>query len=152
MNSNYAKRAEETKEFDKNLKEVATNAPTLESKAKLSDKEIFGDNFVTVAREKIGADKILLTDEMIKAKLHLDVAKKSMGKLLKTEKYKDNETEIREITIMYLCASICKALANRVKDIKFASYADVNYHQNYVDFLYKANNEKVRLLSKLGLM
>jgi len=152
MKSNYKGKVEAINEFDNNLKEAAVNAPTLESRTALTSEEILGDNFVKIAREKIGADSILLTEEMISAELHLELVKKCMDKLLRTEKYKENEIEIRNISIEYLCASICKALASRVKNIKFSSYANIDYYQKHVNFLYKANNEKIRLLSQLGLM
>lgn len=151
MKSNYKERKKEVDEFDNVTHKVASKAPTIETETKLTNEKIFGDNFVTVVREKIGADKILLTDEIIKADLHLETAISLCGKLLRTDKYKANETEIREIAIMYLCASICKALFSRVKDIKFRSYADNDYWQKYIDFIYPANNKKVALMSKLGL-
>lgn len=152
MKSNYKEKVKQINEFNQNLAEVAAGTPTIENVALQTKSELFGENIENLVREKIGADNILLTYEMINAELHFDLVKKCMGKLLRTDKYKDNEQEINSISLDYLCASICKALASKVKSINFSSYASVDYWQKHLDFLYKANNERVKLLAKLGLM
>ena len=151
MKANYKEKVEEINDYAKDLKEVATKAPTLEAKTKLTNEEVFGKDFVSDVRGRISADKIFLTDDIIKADLHLEVAIKQCGKLLRAKKYKDNENEIREIAILFLCASICRALFSRAKDIKFKSYANGDYWQKFIDFQYLANNKKLKLMTKLGL-
>lgn len=91
------------------------------------------DNSLTKeVREALNADDILLTDGIILAPLHVDVAKELSADAIHTENF---------WTIWYLhfLGSICHALSSRVKDDKYAEYRNVNWLEKSAEYHAKAN-------------
>lgn len=154
MKANYDKKAEQIEEFKEDLQNIVKSAKNEKSvnKVTYTNEHIFGENFVEAVRNKILADYFILPDEMIQADLHIQVARKQVENFTESNKYIGNEEKVREIALNYLSASVCHALSSRVKEIAYKDYAGYNYHNKYVGFLFKANNEKVKLMSELGLM
>lgn len=154
MKANYDKKAEQIEEFKEDLQNIVKSAKNDKSvnKVAYTNEYIFGENFVEAVRNKILADYFILTDEMIQSDLHIGVARKQVENLIESNKYIGNEDKVREIALDYLSASVCHALCSRVQEVSYKDYAVHNYYDKYIDFLFKANNGKVKLMSELGMV
>lgn len=92
--------------------------------------DVFGGekNLVNMVREKLeipnDADGFL-TDEIILAPLHIDVAMITSEDATALEDYKN--PDVINCCLYNLCGSICHALASRVKDDRFSARRTVDY-------------------------
>lgn len=117
-----AKRIVKSDEFEKIFK-MLIKPINLKSNAI----DVLGDNYIREVRSHIKCDKILLPSALITAQLHKDNANNQVSDLANDSHYAEHKAEIRNIAILYLCGSICHALASRVKAEAYKDYRDIDY-------------------------
>lgn len=120
---------------------------TGDTKRELFINDVFGnkEELIKLVRRHLAIENGedgFLTDEIITAPLHIDVA---IG--LSEDVYSyiiagDNDKAIKvRLSCLYrLCGSICHALASRVKNDRFAAYRDKDWLKASANFQYLAVN------------
>lgn len=109
--------------------------------------DVFGgrENLIKQVRETLDISNDFdgfLTDEIITADLHIDVA---VGLSEDVYSYviagdNDKANKARLSCLYRLCGSICHALASRVKNDRFAAYRDKDWLKASANFQYLAVN------------
>ena len=113
---------------------MKSRAVTGNSKRAIFINDVFGSQqeMVSKVRETLSLEENtddFLTDEIILAPLHTDVAAET-SEYMMSFLYSGNEdkTKLARKNCMYnLCGSICHALASRVKDERFAAHRNIDW-------------------------
>lgn len=106
-------------------------------------KEVFGgeDNMVKKVRSALKTDDTFLTDGIILARLHSDIARHK-SEDMEYMIYSSNETDrenFRGYAFCNLLGSICHALASRSKSALFSSYASIDWLKKSREYYSKAD-------------
>ena len=105
-------------------------------------KEVFGgdENMVKNVRNALKADCFFLTDGIILARLHSDIARihcEDMEFMMYGTSEEDKEN-FRTYAFLNLLGSICHALDSRAKVPKYAAYAETNWLEKSQSYYSKA--------------
>lgn len=105
-------------------------------------KNVFGGEEAMIAnvRAALKTDPNFLTDEIILAPLHSDVARK-LSEDIEFLMYGVNEIDkenYRTIAFLNLLGSVCHGLASRAKDSKYSAYASTDWLGMSNDYFSKA--------------
>lgn len=130
---------------------------TKESKRAMILNDVFGSHKEAVAKiremlDLTNAEDDFLTDEIITAPLHVDVATKMSEECLDLIYSNDkNISEKAKKCFAYrLCGSICHALSSRVKNDKYAQHRDIDWLKMSKDFQFVAGSTEIHLkISKM---
>ena len=130
---------------------------TKESKRAMILNNVFGSQNKAIAKiremlDLTNPEDDFLTDEIITAPLHFDVAlKMSEGiiDLIESDN-KDISDKAKKCFSYRLCGSICHALSSRVKNEKYANHRDIEWLKMSKDFQFIAGSTEIHLkISKM---
>lgn len=115
------------------------------SKRNMFINDVFGskEELIKLVRRHLAVengDDGFLTDEIITADLHIDVAVGLSGDAYRfVIAADDDKAQKARLSCLYrLCGSICHALSSRVKDDKYAAYRDRDWLKASANYQYLA--------------
>lgn len=106
-------------------------------------REVFGgeEAMIKKVRAALKADPLFITDGIILARLHSDIARRKLEDM-EYMIYSSNETDrenFRRYAFGNLLGSICHALASRSKSALFSSYASIDWLKKSREYYSKAD-------------
>lgn len=124
---------------------------TKSSKRAMAINKVFGSKKEAIKKIRetldLTDDTDFLTDEIILAPLHLDVAIVLAQDVMSFVDGKDLEKAetAKKVFFYRLCGSICHALSSRVKSDKYESHRNIDWLKMSEDFQFVASQNEVNL-------
>lgn len=124
---------------------------TKSSKRAMTINKVFGSEKEAIIKIRETLDLIddtdFLTDEIILAPLHVDVAMALAEDVLVFLDGKDLEKSetAKKVFLYRLCGSICHALASRVKNDRYEHHSKINWLKMSEDFQFVAAQSEINL-------
>ena len=124
---------------------------TKSSKRAMTINKVFGSEKEAIIKIRetldLADDNNFLTDEIILAPLHLDVAIVLAQDVMSFVDGKDLEKAetAKKVFLYRLCGSICHALSSRVKSDKYEAHRNIDWLKMSEDFQFVASQNEVNL-------